>query len=94
MKNNEVKTVEDYLNLVPAGIKEIIQTVRKIVLTNLPKGYEEIFALGMIIYIIPLKRFSSTHNKLPLMLAAIASQENYLPLHLMMAYVDNKRLST
>jgi len=40
----------------------------------------------MIVYQIPLERYPETYNKKPLMLAAIASQKNYISLYLMSVY--------
>jgi hypothetical protein len=88
MKIEGVNTVKEYLEAIPEDRKEAIKTVRKIILDNLPDGYEECFAYGMIGYVIPLKRYPVTYNKLPLMLAALASQKNYMSFYLMTVYGD------
>jgi hypothetical protein len=88
MKIEGVTTVEDYLNSIPEDRKEPVRAVRKIILDNLPEGYEECFAYGMIGYVIPLKRYPVTYNKQPLMMAALASQKNYMSLYLMTVYGD------
>src|SRR5205809_8101989 len=41
---------------------------------------------GMIMYSIPLERFPKTYNKQPLMYAALASNNNFVTLHMMSAY--------
>jgi hypothetical protein len=41
---------------------------------------------GMIAYEITLNRYPKAYNKQPLMHAALASQENYMPLYLMNVY--------
>lgn len=90
MKIEGVTTVEDYLTALPDDRREIIQTVRKIILANLPEGYVETFGFGMIAYVIPLKHYPNTYNKQPLMLAALASQKNNCSLYLMTVYGEPK----
>ena len=90
MKTYELKTVEDYLNSIPAERKEAIKTVRNTILKNLPEGYEEISAYGMIAYVVPLNRYPNTYNKQPLTLAALASQKNYMAVYLNCTYGDKK----
>ena len=53
---------------------------------NLPAGYEETFQQGMNSYVIPLETYPKTYNKLPLMLASLASQKNYMTVYLMDIY--------
>lgn len=62
--------------------------IRKTILQNLPKGYEEVMDFGMIAYVIPLKRFPNTYNGHALGLAALASQKNYMSIYLMNVYGD------
>jgi hypothetical protein len=88
MKIEGVTTIKEYLEAIPEERKEAMHTVRNIVLSNLPEGYEECFAYGMIGWVIPLKRYPVTYNKQPLTLAALASQKNYMSLYLMTVYGD------
>ena len=37
--------------------------MRKVVLDNLPDGYEETMQFGMISWVIPLERYPETYNK-------------------------------
>ena len=53
---------------------------------NLPSGYEETFQHGMLAYVISLAAYPVTYNKLPLLYAALASQKNYMSVHLMRIY--------
>ena len=75
-----------YLHNLPADRREAIEAVRDVVLKNLPDGYEEGFSHGMIEWVVPLATFPKTYNKRPLMLAALASQKNYMSLYLMNVY--------
>jgi hypothetical protein len=60
--------------------------VRDVIRNNLPAGYEETFQQGMNSYVIPLETYPKTYNKLPLMLAGLASQKNYMAVYLMDIY--------
>lgn len=42
----------------------------------------------MLVYQVPLERYSDTYNKQPLWYVALASQKSYLSLHLVCAYGD------
>ena len=63
MAQSTAKSVDEYLNELPTGRKEAIETVRQIILDNLPEGYQETMQYGMISYVIPLETYPSTYNK-------------------------------
>ena len=65
MRSNAA-TVAEYLAELPADRRAAIEVVRKVILKNLPKGYEEAMNWGMITYQVPLKTFPDTYNKQPL----------------------------
>lgn len=90
MKIEGVKTVQEYLEAIPEERKEPMKAVRKLILDNLPEGYTEGFAYGMIGYVIPLSRYPVTYNKQPLIIAALASQKNFMSLYLMGVYGDKE----
>ena len=81
-------TVEEYLDGLSPERREAVSVVRQSVLSNLPKGYEEIMDFGMIAYVVPLARVPKTYNGHPLMYAAISSEKNYVSVHLMNVYAD------
>lgn len=83
MAKSGAATVEQYLAELPPERRAAITTVRKMVLTNLPRGYVERMNWGMISYEIPLEVFSRTHNKQPLGYIALAAQKNHNALYLM-----------
>lgn len=91
MRSNAA-TVTEYLAELPAERRELVETVRKLVLDNLPAGYEEAMNWGMIAYQVPLETYPDTYNKKPLMYAAIASQKNYVSLYLIGIYADDAAL--
>ena len=87
---SEAKTVQEYLAALPAERREGLGAVREVILRNLPEGYEETMNWGMISYEIPLSRYPTTYNKRPLLMAALASQKQYMSLYLMSVYGDKE----
>ncbi len=79
---SEAKTVAAYLAALPAERLKALSEVRKIILSNLPKGYVEAMNWGMISYEVPLAINSKTYNGQPLMYAALASQKNHMAVYL------------
>ena len=73
-------SIEEYLNQLSDDRKIAISTLRKIIIDNLPKGYKETVEYGAISFIVPLEKFSI--NNQPLAYISIASQKNYMVLHL------------
>jgi Domain of unknown function (DU1801) len=84
----QAKTVNEYLEALPPERGEPLSAVRGVILTNLPGGFEEGMNWGMISYEIPLSRYPKTYNKQPLMMAALASQKNFMALYLTGVYGD------
>ncbi len=83
---SDAATVAEYLAELPADRRAAIEAVRKVILKNLPKGYEEAMNWGMITYQVPLKTYPDTYNKQPLAYAALASQKNNMAVYLMGIY--------
>ncbi len=90
MVSSKAKTVDQYLQELPAEKRVAIAEVRKVVLKYLPKGYKEAMLWGMISYIIPLEEYPNTYNGAPLGIAALAAHKNYNSLYLMSVYGDPK----
>ena len=88
MVQSSARTVDEYLKQLPDDDRKVLSAVRKVVRANLPKGYEEAMANGMIGYGIPLSRYPKTYNKQPLSYVALAAQKNHCALYLMCAYMD------
>jgi hypothetical protein len=92
MKSN-AKTVEEYLNGLPPERREAISAVRKVILANLPQGYQECMSYGMIGYVVPHSLYPKGYHcdpKLPLPFANLGSQKNHMALYLMTVYGDSK----
>ncbi len=81
-------TVEEYIASLPPERQEAIKSVRKVILENLPQGYQETMNWGMISYEIPLSVYPDTYNKQPLSYAALASQKNYMAVYLSSIYIS------
>jgi hypothetical protein len=86
MVSSAARTVDAYLDSLPSDRREIISTVRDVIVRNLPEGYSETMDYGMIGYGVPLERFPATYNGHPLCYAGLASQKNHCSLYLMSAY--------
>jgi hypothetical protein len=89
MQSN-AKTAEQYISDLPDDRKEAIITVRKVILKNLPDGYEEAMNWGMITYQVPLETYPDTYNKKPLLYAALASQKNHMAVYLSGIYMSEE----
>ena len=87
---SDAATVEEYLAGLPEDRRDAIEAVRRVVLENLPDGYEECMSAGMIGYVVPLSRYPDTYNRQPLGLAALASQKRHMALYLNNVYSDEE----
>ncbi|WLD11332.1 DUF1801 domain-containing protein [Planctellipticum variicoloris] len=78
-------TVAEYLAELPADRRAALDTVRKVILTNLDDGYEEGMLYGMIGYYVPHRIYPAGYHcdpTQPLGLVCLASQKNYMSLYL------------
>jgi hypothetical protein len=80
--------ISTFLANLPAERRREIQRVRDAVRRCLPAGYEEVISKNMLVYQVPLARYSDTYNGQPLWYIALASEKSYLSLHLMPIYGD------
>ena len=92
MVKSEAATVVEYLAGLSEERRDAIEAVRRVVLDNLPDGYEECMQFGMIGYVVPLSRYPVTYNKQALQLAALASQKRYMAVYLNNVYGDPQTL--
>jgi Domain of unknown function (DU1801) len=82
-------TVEQYLKELPPERREAIDAVRKVILKNLPAGFEEIMQYGMISYVVPFSLFPAGYHcdpNQPLCVVGLASQKNHMAVYLMTVY--------
>jgi hypothetical protein len=86
---SKARTVSEYLAAQPQDRREILQAVRKVILDNLDKDYEEGMQYGMIGYYVPHRVYAAGYHcdpRQPLPFAFVAAQKNYLSLYLMCVY--------
>ena len=81
-------SVSAFLDSLPAERRREVERVRAVLRTHLPVGYEEVISKKMLVYQVPLARYSDTYNGHPLWYVALASEKSYLSLHLMQVYGD------
>ena len=89
-------TPEQYMNQLPDDRKQAIDKLRKVLLANLPDGFEETMNYGMIGYVIPHSIYPNgyhTDPKQPLPFINIASQKNFVAVYHMAVYADKKLLN-
>ena len=86
---------DNYIDQLPDDRKEVIQKLRESILDNLPTGFTETMSYGMIGFVVPHSIYPAGYHcdpKLPLPFISIASQKNFVALHHMGMYADNKLL--
>ena len=90
------KTPEQYFLQIPAERKDPMERLHKIILQNLPDGFEACMGYGMIGYAVPHSVYPSGYHcnpKEPLPFAGIASQKNFIAFYHMGMYAMPKLLS-
>lgn len=88
MARSSSSTVSGFLARLPAGRRATVERVRAVVRSHLPEGYEEVTSKSMLVYQVPVERYSDMYNGHPLWYVALASEKSYLSLHLMPVYGD------
>ena len=88
MARSTAATPDEYIASLPDERREAVAAVRDVVNRNLPPGYTEGMAYGMIAWWVPLETFPDTYNGQPLGLAGLASQKDYISLYLNTVYGD------
>ena len=86
-------TPEEYISQIPDERKEVIKKLRKVILMNLPQGFEEGIIFGMIGYYVPHSIYPSGYHctpERPLPFMNIASQKNSINLYHNGIYADKE----
>ena len=84
-------SVEEYISQIPADRREDFSMLRKTILENIPKGFEEQMSYGMIGYVVPFSIYPKGYHcdqKLPLPFLNIAAQKNFIALYHMGIYAN------
>lgn len=88
MVQRQATSVDDYLRQVPDDRRDVIVRVLELVRHNIPPGYEETIAFGMIGWVIPIERYPHTYNGQPLGVVSLAAQKHHNALYLTGPYAD------
>jgi hypothetical protein len=83
---SKAATVAEYIASLPPDRREAIEAVRKVILKNLDKTYQETMQYGMIGYNVPHSAFPAGYHcdpKQPLPFAGLASQKNHMSVYMM-----------
>jgi hypothetical protein len=81
-------TVDEYIDSLPEDRRIAIRSVREVVNSRIPPGYEEGIVYGMIAWFVPFTRLAETYNGQPLCVASLGSQKSHMALYLMSVYGD------
>ncbi len=82
MVQSKASTVAEYLAELPDQQRAEVSAVRDVILANLPDGYTEAMAWGMITWQVPLEVSGPTYNKQPLSYVALAAQKRHCSIYL------------
>jgi len=86
---SDAKTPEEYISQLPEERHEVISKLRKVILDNLPKGYEEQMSYGMLGYVVPHSLYPDGYHckpETPLPFINLASQKNFVAVYHMGIY--------
>jgi uncharacterized protein YdhG (YjbR/CyaY superfamily) len=89
-------TPDQYVDQLPDDRKKVINELRRVILENLPKGFEETVGYGMIGFAVPHSLYPAGYHcnpKDPLPFMGLASQKNFVALYHMGLYADPKLLA-
>lgn len=92
---SKAATPEEYVSEIADDKHEAFIHLRKKILENLPRGFEEEMSYGMIGYVVPFSIYPKgyhTKDKLPLPFLAIAAQKNFIALYHMGIYANQSLL--
>jgi hypothetical protein len=92
MVSSKAQTPDAYIAELPPERAAVVSHVRALVNANLPSGYEEGMAWGMIGWLVPPSRCPETYNGQPLVYAGLAAQKKYFSLYLNGVYASPERM--
>jgi hypothetical protein len=90
MVSSTAATVEQYLSELEETRRSEIAELLALIRQNLPAGFHETMAWGMIVFEVPLEISGPTYNKQPLAAVALASQKNYISFYLSSIYASKE----
>jgi len=90
MVSSAAATVEQYLAELEGPRRDEITELLGLIRQNLPKGFDETMAWGMIVFQVPLAVSGPTYNDQPLAAVALASQKNHISFYLSSIYASKE----
>jgi hypothetical protein len=93
MVSSAASTVDEYLAELQEPRRREISELLALIRKNLPRGFDEVMAWGMITFQVPLEISGPTYNDQPLAAVALASQKNHISFYLSSIYAS-KELTT
>ena len=90
---SKADTVSAYIEELSDERKDAMEKLRKTIVKNLPKGFEEQMCYGMIGYCVPHSKYPKGYHCKPeqaLPFINLASQKNFIALYHMGIYADTK----
>ena len=94
-KENANITTEDYIKQQPIERQAALEALRKIILNNLPQGFQEIIQYGMIGYVVPHEIYPKGYHvnpKEPLPFMGLANQKSYIAFYHLGIYSNSSLL--
>jgi uncharacterized protein YdhG (YjbR/CyaY superfamily) len=88
---SNTNSIDNYIATMSEDRKEAMSQLRNVIRKNLPKGFEETIANGMIAYVVPHELYPGGYHanpKHPLPFISIASQKNFIALYHMGLYAS------
>jgi len=79
-------TVDEYLAELPQDRRDAVAAVRRVILENLDKDYEETMLWGVAAYVVPQRVFPPGHHTDPkksIMMCGVSSQKNDMVVYMM-----------
>jgi uncharacterized protein YdhG (YjbR/CyaY superfamily) len=92
---SKAETPEQYLSELPDDRKNAMLKLRNTIKDNLPAGFKEIMAYGMLGYVVPHSMYPNGYHcnpKLQLPFINLASQKNFIAVYHMGIYADKNLL--
>jgi uncharacterized protein YdhG (YjbR/CyaY superfamily) len=84
-------TPTSYIENLPDDRKQVVQEIRKVIVENLPEGFEETIQYGMLSWVVPHSIYPKGYHcdtKTPLPFLSLASQKNFISLYHMGIYAE------
>lgn len=92
---SKASNAEQYIAELPDNRVDPITKLRKIIIKNIPKGFEEQMSYGMLGYVVPHDIYPAGYHctpNLPLPFLNLASQKNFISFYHMGLYVGGELL--